>query len=259
MHWTNRLNLALATVGALLSSCLAQEVAVVDLTAVEARVDLRRPKATSSEMAGRHGGAQSTTYCGDSAHKTGALETSLVSLDRTYYQVGDEPRFEVTLQNSGSEAIRIPVSPHLADLQPKDPAKAFGYHEILIALSISSGDRWSTNQGGTAGLYGDDDHANTMLSLQPGEWVRVIAKGNIRIDDELLGLIKSGSPADHAYAETSLFREETMLTSTQSATVAREICVTQTHEQTVPIQLVLPYRAKVAKTSFTPTGLPASP
>ena len=240
MRWLYRLNLALATVTALLASCFAQEVAFVDLTAIEARVDLRRPKATSGEMTGGHSGTQSTEYCDNSAHKMGALKTSLISLDRTYYQVGDEPRFEVTLQNTGSETIRIPVSPHLADLQPEDPAKAFAYHELLIDLSISSGDRWSTNQGGTASLYGDDDHANTMLSLQPGEWVHVIAKGNIRIDDELLELIRSSSPADRAYAETSLFREETMLTSTQSATVAREICVAQTHEQTVPIQLVLP-------------------
>lgn len=59
MHWAHRLNLPLATIAALLSSCSAQEVASVDLTAVEARVDLRRPKATS-ETTGGHSYAQST-------------------------------------------------------------------------------------------------------------------------------------------------------------------------------------------------------
>jgi len=132
------------------------------------------------------------------------------------------------------------MSPHLADLQPKDPAKKFAYNELQITLWISSfGDRWSTNQGGTANLYGDDDHANTMLTLQPGEWVRVIADGNIRMDD-VIGLMKSDFPADHAHAETSLFREATMLTSTLSATVAREICFDQTHVQAVPIRLFVP-------------------
>lgn len=90
MHWPYRLNLALATVAVLLASCFAQEVAFIDLTAVEPRIDLRRPKATS-ETTGRRGGSLSTTHCADSAHKTGALDTSLVSLDRTYYQVSDEP------------------------------------------------------------------------------------------------------------------------------------------------------------------------
>jgi hypothetical protein len=240
MHWLYRLSLALAILGALLSSCLAQEVALVDLTAVEARVDLRRPKSTAGTTGGR-GVARSITHCSDSAHKAGALETSLVSLDRAYYQARDEPRFEVTLQNTGSEPIRVPVSPHLADLQPKDPAKEFSYNELQVALWISSsGDRWSTNQGGTANLYGNDDHAGTMLTLQSGEWVRVLANGNIRIDDQIVELIKSGFPADHAYAEASLFREETMLTSTYSATVAHESCVAQTYRQTAPIRLSIP-------------------
>ena len=239
MHWAHRLNLPLATIAALLSSCSAQEVASVDLTAVEARVDLRRPKATS-ETTGGHSYAQSTTHCADSAHKTGAMETSLVSLDRTHYLVGDEPRFEVTLQNTGSEPISIPLSPHLADLPPKDPAKEFAYKELQITLSIASSERWSTNTGGTAGLYGDDNHPNTMLTLQSGEWVRVVAKGNIRIHDGLIRLIASRFPADHAYAEASLFPEETMVTARQSATVAREICVVQTRGQTMPIQVLLP-------------------
>ena len=239
MHWPYRLHLALAILAGLLLSCHAQEVAFVDLTAVEPRIDLRRPKATS-EITGGHSGAQSTVYCADSAHKTGALETSLLSLDHTHYLVGDEPRLEVNLQNTGSEPITIPLSPHLADLQPKDPAKEFAYKELQITLSIASGERWSTNQGGGAALYGNDDHADTMLTLQPGEWVRVVAKGNIRIDDSLIELIGSGFPADHAYAETSLFREETMVTARHSAIVAREICIAQTHGQAVPIQVLLP-------------------
>jgi hypothetical protein len=158
----------------------------------------------------------------------------------TDYQVGDEPRLEVTLQNTGSEPISVPSSPHLADLQPKDPAKEFTYNELQITLWISSGERWSIDQGGTAALYGNDDHAGTMLTLQPGKWVQVIAKRNIRMDGAVIGLIRTGFPANQAYAEASLFREETLVTSTQSATAAREVCVAQTHEQTVPIQLSLP-------------------
>jgi hypothetical protein len=242
MHLPSRpihhLTLSLTAATVLLSTCLAQEVASIDLTKVEARVDLRRPKATS-EVTGGYSGAESTKWCSDS-DRTGALDTSLVSLDRTYYEVGDEPRFEVRLQNTGYVPIRIPFSPHLADLQPKDPAQKFGYYELQIALWIAADKRWSTNMCGSAILYGDDSHANTMLTLQPGEWVRVVAKGNMRLDDTLLELIRSGSPANQAYAQTTVLRAETLITPKHSATVSREFCVAQTHGPTLPIQLTIP-------------------
>jgi hypothetical protein len=91
--------------------------------------------------------------------------------------------------------------------------------------------------GGSAILYGVDDHVNTMMTLNPGEWLRVIAKGHLRPDEDL---IKSGPPADHAYAQTSLFRDETLITPRHSATVASEICLDTTTGPIVPIQLTLP-------------------
>jgi len=94
--------------------------------------------------------------------------------------------------------------------------------------------------GGSAMLYGADDHPDTMLTLKPGEWVRVVAKGDFHLDDNLLELTRSGFPADHAYAETALFREETLITPRHSATVSREVCIKQTHGQNVAIQLTLP-------------------
>jgi hypothetical protein len=235
----NHLIPILASATILFSTCSAQEVASLDLTKVAARVDLRRPNATS-RMTGGYSGAQSTNSCPDSTHKTSVLHTSLVSLDRTYYQVGDEPRFEVTVQNTGSVPIRIPFSPHLADLQPKNPGQKFAYYELQIALWIAADERWSTNMGGSAILYGADDHANTMLTLKPGEWVRIIAKGHFRLDEDLLKLIRSGYPADHAYAQTSLFGEETLITPSHSATVATEVCLTKTKGQDVLIQLTVP-------------------
>jgi hypothetical protein len=242
MHSPSRsirhLTLALAAATVLLSTCLAQEVASMDLTKVEARVETRRPKATSEETGG-YSGAEFAKYCSDPTHKTGAFDTSL-SMDRTHYEVGDEPRFEVRLQNTGYVPIRIPFSPHLADLQPKDPAQKFSYYELQIALWIAADKRWSTNMGGSAILYGNDSHANTMLTLQPGEWVRVVSKGNFRFDDNLLELIRSGSPANQAYAQSTVLRAETLITPKHSATVFSEVCVAQTHEQILPIEVAIP-------------------
>jgi hypothetical protein len=191
-HPINHLFLALA-VTATFCSCPAQEVASVDLTKVAARVDLRRPKATSP-VPGGYRGTGETRPCFDTTHDAGGLRTTLVSLDRTHYQVGDKPRFEVTVENSGPAPIRIPFSPHLADLQPDDPAQQFTYYELQIVLWIAAGERWSTDGGGSAILYGANDHANTMLALNPGEWIRVVAMGHFDIDENLAKLTRSDHP-----------------------------------------------------------------
>jgi hypothetical protein len=239
-HPVRYLTLALAVATAFVSTCRAQEVASVDLTKVAARDDLRRPEATSPVTGGYSSGTEQTSPCFDSTQEVGALRTSLVSLDRTHYQIGDEPRFEVTVENAGSTPVRIPFSPHLADLQPKDPAQKFAYSKLQITLWIAASKQWSTDSGGGVILYGADNHANTMLTLNPGEWVRVIGKGHLVLDEDLVKLSKSGQPADYVYVKSSVYRQETLITPTLSATASREVCLAQTQGQSVPIQLTTP-------------------
>jgi hypothetical protein len=224
---------------ALISACRAQEVAFLDLTKVEARVGLRRPEATSP-VSGGHSGTEQTTSCLDPAHQSGTLHTSLLSLDGTHYKAGDEPRFEITVENTGSAPIRIPFSPNLADLQPKDPAQKFAYSALHIDLWIEADGHWGMNTGGHAILYGTDDHADTMLILNPGEWVRVIGKGHLALDENLIDSRVSRYPADQMFAQTVLYREETLVTATQSATLKREACIAQTHGQGLPVELASP-------------------
>jgi hypothetical protein len=238
-HAISYLTLALAVATIPISTCRAQEVASLDLTKVAARDDLRRPKATSP-VTGGYGGTEQTSPCLDSTQRAGALRTSLVSLDRTHYQVGDEPRFEVTVENAGSTRVAIPFSPHLADLQPKNPAQKFAYSKLEITLWIAASKQWSTNSGGGVFLYGADDQANTMLTLNPGEWVRVIGKGHLSLQEDLVKLTISGEPADYVYVKSSLYRQETLITPTLSATASREVCLAQTQGQSVPIQLTIP-------------------
>jgi hypothetical protein len=243
-HPARNLIFALAVTAVLTCTCVAQEVASLDLTPVAARIDLRRPKATSPVKAEYSGIHSTTNHCHDSSPKAGAVHTSLVSLDRTHYQVGDEPRFEVTVENVGSEPISIPFSPHLADLQPKNPAQKFAYYQLQVTLWIASdeqsSEQWSTNTGGGLTLYGASDHANTMLTLNPGEWVRVFGKGDLYLGEQLVEFSRSGHPADHLYAQTSLSREELLITPTQSAGVGQEVCLAQTRGQTIPIELTIP-------------------
>ena len=79
-----------------------------------------------------------------------------------------------------------------------------------------------------------------MLTLNPGEWIRVVANGHFDLDKDLIKLTLSGYPADQAYAQASLFREQTLITASQSATAAREVCMFKTQGRTIPIQLSVP-------------------
>jgi hypothetical protein len=240
MYWSriSRFTVLLALITILIAISSAQEVAFLDLTKVAHR-DLRRPESKLKRKE-HYSGAQQVTSCLDSPQKVGALRTSLLSLDRTYYQVADEPIFEVTVENVGSTALRIPFSPNLADLQPEDAAQKFAYSELRIALWIASGDHWATNTGGLISLYGNEDHANTIKTLSPGERVRVIGKGDLFLSDDLAKQNGSVHPADQFYAQASLFHDETLITTTQSASVLREVCISQTHGQSIPIQLAVP-------------------
>src|SRR5215469_6339821 len=242
MHSPSLRYLTLAVVAvatSLLSMCPAQEVASVDLTKISARMDLRRPQVASPSPGGHSNGAEQID-CQDPEHKLGLLRTSIVSLDRTHYQEGDESTFEVTVENAGSSPIHIPFSPHLADLQPKDPAQKFAYSALQIVLWIVAGEQWSSNTGGGITLYGEDQHAGTMLSLNPGQWMRIIGNGRFGIPrDGLSDKIIHSHEIDRVYAQATLYGEETLITPTQSATVRREVCVAQTHGQTVAIRLVI--------------------
>lgn len=229
--------LSLAVGLVLVAICPAQEIGFLDMTQINARNDLRRPPATSPVTA--YSGIGSATRCSDSKRNIPTLQSSLVSLDRALYQLGDEPIFEARIENIGDVPVRIPFSPHLADLQPQDPGQKFSYIELRITLWIASGNRWSTSTGGGLTLYGAEDHPNTTLSLHPGEWVRVVGKGHFALPDLVKDRI-ANSPADRIYAETLLYRQETLITPTQSATLGKEVCLAKAQGQSVSIRLVVP-------------------
>jgi hypothetical protein len=146
------------------------------------------------------------------------------------------------LKNVGSALLRIPFSPHEADLQPEDAAQKFAYSALHVVLWIAAGKVWSANTGGTVTLYGADDHPDTMLELNPGESARVIGKGKFAFptDGASVELLHSGLAIDRVYAQVSLYRSETLLTPTATATVSREVCLGETQGQSVPIALNIP-------------------
>jgi len=231
--------IALALALVLCATTLAQEVAFLDLTTIEARTDLRSPEATST-VTGPRGSIHSEAPCYDSTHYAGAVRTKLVSLDSTHYEVGDEPKFEVTVENVGTAPVKIPFSPHLADLQPKDATQKFAYNELRLELWIAAGEDWRANTGGSVSLYGTDDRMGTMLTLSPGESVRIIGMGYIALPPDGMEVPGGINSIDHIEAVATLHRREILLTATAEATVDREICLDITKGQSVQINLTNP-------------------
>lgn len=217
--------------------CRAQEVASIDATS-EVRKELRRPTATPGT---RHqGGIGADYHCSSATNYKGALHSELVSVDRPRYRAGDELTFEITIKNVGSELLKIPVSPDLADLQPEDSAQQFGYSELKLSLWDAVSDKSSLGLVGVR-LYGNENRANTTIDLRPGQWVRIRGKDRINIprDDSIAERIHSGA-IDHSYPQTTIYHCETLLTPTSMTTACREICIRQTHGENFPIALTVP-------------------
>jgi hypothetical protein len=167
----------------------AQEVAYLDLTGVNPRVELRHPPAPPPKCdpnqvctgtgVGSGVGNVGSACGGVAAAEKSALRTSLTWLDRLEYKDGDSAEIEVMVTNAGDVPIEIPWTPHLADLQPADETSKFQAFNLLIGLFLRWGDGYSTSLGWIH-LYGVPAQKQTMRTLLPGEWVRV--RGSIRIE-----------------------------------------------------------------------------
>ena len=233
-------------VAATLSSSVtsvAQEVGFVDLTQIVPRTELRHPAPRSDEATDRRGRGGTV----DSRHDhcdvpnapkdAGALRTTLVWLDHDVYAVGDHPKFEVRIENVGSVPVEMPFSPHLADLQPADPSQKFGYSLVRVQFWIG-GTKWEwTSSEGDVTLYGASQHTGTMLTMHPGEWVRIIGTGKITRPEEVMRFIRNGDGVNHANAQVSLHEVETLLAANAYATISHAVCPNQSQGPSVAMRL----------------------
>ena len=128
------------------------------------------------------------------------------------------------MKNVGAVPVEMPFSPHLADLQPADPSQKFGYSLVRVQFWIG-GTKWEwTSSEGDVTLYGASQHTGTMLTMHPGEWVRIIGTGKITRPEEVMRFIHNGDPANHANAQVSIHEVETLLTANASATISHGVC-----------------------------------
>jgi hypothetical protein len=222
-------------------TCVAQEAGFVDLTTIAARTELRHPVSQDDRPAPNHAASGKLSGCFLPVGNAPALRTTLLWLDRSEYQAGDEEKFEVQIENVGSAPISIPFSPHLADLQPEDPRQKFKYSTLIVVLWLG-GELWSESQssGSEIALYGSDDHPDTMLTLRPGQWVQVIGKGKFTLSNNVLPLVRKGDAASYANANVSIYGVETKLSATASATIAQGGCLIQSQGPHVAVKVSAP-------------------
>jgi hypothetical protein len=226
------------------NASFAQEVGFVDVTQIVARTELRHPAPRSDEATDRRGGGgivdSRHDHCDvpNAPKDAGALRTTLVWLDRDEYAVGDHQKFEVRIENVGSVPVEMPFSPHLADLQPVDASQKFGYSVVRVEFWIG-GTRWDETDStwGDVALYGASQHPGTMLTMHPGEWVRIIGTGKITRPEEGMRFIRNGDAVNHANAQVSIHEVETLLTANAYATISHGVCPNRSQGPDVAMKL----------------------
>jgi hypothetical protein len=160
----------------------AQEVKFIDISNVRQRTELRNPPAPQSDCKeGTHciGGGIGGGSVGDGApdqRDPRALGIYLLRVTPTDIDPAEPFQVEFKILNTGTAPIELPVSPHLSDLQPNDESVAFSYFSLaLVVRGEGETQRPAVACMGFVELYGSPDHPESMLTLQPGEWIRVSA------------------------------------------------------------------------------------
>lgn len=159
----------------------AQEIRFVDLSSVQQRTVLRSPPVPQLSCVPNQscvGGGNVGGSIADGAPDPRDLRALGVALDSVAPTDITLDPFEVEFRiiNTGLVSIDLPVSPHLSDLQPADAWQTFQYVSLALEIRLFAIAPVQASGLGYVELYGSVEHANTMMTLKPGQWIRVKAK-----------------------------------------------------------------------------------
>ena len=165
---------------------LAQQVRSIDLTGVTQRTELRYPPAAPVRNGiGGGSGGSSVGDCGVDSHDPRSLTAYVQSVTPRDGDANRRFGVEFKVLNTGKVPLELPVSPDLSDLQPNDASAPFQYISLALAVSPTE-DRSSI---GFVELYGTHDAPETMVTLKPGEWLRVAARIKFNLKPPPAGVI----------------------------------------------------------------------
>jgi hypothetical protein len=158
----------------------AQEVKYVDLSNIRQRTELRVPPAPPSDCTeGKVCTGGEVFSIGDGAadyRDPHALAIYLLRVTPTDLNPAEPIQVEFKILNSGSVPIELPVSPNLSELQPNDESVAFDYFSLALVVREEGEPQGpQVSSLGFVELFGSSEHPESMMRLQPGEWIRVTA------------------------------------------------------------------------------------
>ncbi len=159
----------------------AQEIQFIDLSDIQQRTALRTPPAQQPEclpnqgcVGGGYGGASVLDGAPDprDPRALGVEVDSVAPTDITL----DPFEAEFRILNTGLVPVGLPVSPHLSDLQPADVWRPFQYLSLALEIRLSATGPVQALGLGYVELYGSAEREDTIVTLKPGQWIRVKAK-----------------------------------------------------------------------------------
>jgi hypothetical protein len=172
---------ALPTAAWLLLLCLvpiaipAQDVGYIDLTDNVFRESTRRVRTGGGSCGG-------TSY---SQKSQSEVTVTVVSLDKSRYQIGEEATFEIKILNSGKRTIVVPWTPHLGDLEPDDSQIPYKYRVGTVELLFS--DPEGRGFFVLESLYGSRRLPGSLRELEPAQWFTVRGRKRIVLFGENWG------------------------------------------------------------------------
>ena len=156
-------------------SLTAQEVKSIDFSDVQQRTKLRVPRAKEPNCVPQPCVVTRETSVDDCSMEAKPLRVVLDRVTPNHITL-DPFKAEFRILNTGNDPIKVPVSPHLSDLQPPGPLQEFDYMSLALRIHLSAVGPVQAAGIGWAELYGTTEHPDTMLTLEPGHWIRVTTK-----------------------------------------------------------------------------------
>jgi hypothetical protein len=153
----------------------AQEAKFVDVSDVQQRITLRVPQAKEPNCVPQPCVVTRESSVADCTTDVKPLSVALDSVTPNDITL-DPFKVEFRILNTGNDPIEVPVSPQLSDLQPPGKLRQFVYVSLALRVILSGVGPTPAAGIGWFELYGSAEHPDTILTLEPEQWIRVTTK-----------------------------------------------------------------------------------